>query len=267
MNEQDRMIMVFDFETTGLPKDGNARYNPGYSNPVDWPHSVQMAYILYDTMTNKAKIASEVIRLPEGVEVTEESEEIHKISAAYTRGRTKMGKDGSLTHHPFIKTVLKEFIQDFRRADIVVAHNIHFDRNMVLAELDRQGQECIADLKEFFENKKEFCTGIKGKYVCKMERKDKHGRTYYKMPKLKELYENLFGQVPDESKLHNALVDVVICLRCFYKMRYNKDLAEEPGLDSEIKSVIDTLSNKTTTRKSARLLSKSAVNYNGLQGL
>jgi hypothetical protein len=42
-------------------------------------------------------------------------------------------------------------------------------------------------------------------------------RKYKKFPKLSELYNHLFGYVPEN--LHNALVDTIVCLRCFLKIR------------------------------------------------
>jgi hypothetical protein len=40
------------------------------------------------------------------------------------------------------------------------------------------------------------------------------------------LYQTLFGVLPNEEKLHDALYDVVICIRCFYMMRYNIDIID-----------------------------------------
>lgn len=42
-------------------------------------------------------------------------------------------------------------------------------------------------------------------------------KKYKKFPKLSELHEHLFGYVPED--LHNALVDTMVCLRCFLKIR------------------------------------------------
>jgi DNA polymerase III epsilon subunit-like protein len=241
-SKEERMIMVFDFETTGLPKDRNAKFTPGQSNSDDFPYAVQLAYMLYDRQTGSAKIVNEIVRLPEGVEMTTESETVHHISAESTRGKTAEG----IHFHKEIEDILKEFIMDFRKADIVIAHNIHFDRNILLAEVDRlhkKGKEEFTEfLDEFYKNKIEYCTALKGKYVCKTEKLDRFGRMYYKMPKLVELYEFLFKMKPNESMLHNAIVDVVICFRCFYKMRYNIDIyTENPLLHSEIKDIIDAL--------------------------
>jgi len=46
-------------------------------------------------------------------------------------------------------------------------------------------------------------------------------RTNYKWPKLTELHEKLFGQLPAVS--HNSLADVHACLRCYLKMRHGYD--------------------------------------------
>jgi hypothetical protein len=61
------------------------------------------------------------------------------------------------------------------------------------------------------------------------------------MPKLNALYTHLFGYAPDESKLHDALMDVVICMRCFYKIRYDVDLCEE-DLDPTIAGYVELMS-------------------------
>jgi DNA polymerase III epsilon subunit-like protein len=42
-------------------------------------------------------------------------------------------------------------------------------------------------------------------------------KKYKKFPKLSELHNHLFGYVPEN--LHNALIDTIVCLRCFLKIR------------------------------------------------
>jgi DNA polymerase III epsilon subunit-like protein len=49
------------------------------------------------------------------------------------------------------------------------------------------------------------------------EKKTPAPRMYKKYPKLSELHSHLFGDVPEH--LHNALVDTLVCLRCFLKIR------------------------------------------------
>ena len=49
-----------------------------------------------------------------------------------------------------------------------------------------------------------------------------NGKPRKKWPKLNELYEHLFpGQKVDG--FHNSMIDVLACLRCFVKMKYNYD--------------------------------------------
>ena len=60
--------------------------------------------------------------------------------------------------------------------------------------------------------------------LCNIEAKDKFGKTYIKFPKLIELYQKLFNVTP--KNLHNSLNDVIVCLRCFIKMKYDTDVVE-----------------------------------------
>lgn len=241
---EERYIMVFDFETTGLPKYSWTNYVPGHSNAADWPHSVQLSYILYDLKTNTAKISDEIVRLPENILVSPESEAIHHISAEKTRGkgrRVKNRKTGRyrLQYHLTIAQILTKFMTDFRKADVIVAHNIQFDRNMLLVEMDRlQSQYAKMDimLKEIWTSKKMYCTAKNGAFVCKITAINRYGDEYYRMPKLAVLYKTLFDVTPNEAILHNALYDVVLCLRSFCQMRYQKDIY---GCNQKITELLD----------------------------
>jgi len=276
---KERYVLTFDFETNALPdesvvwdnfeiEDTYRKYANGdlvkdkktrqpvpmpASDASKWPHSVQFCYILYDNQLNTAKIVNEILRLPEGVEMSRESEAVHKISLAQSQGQTKRvvnPKTGEelLTHNPEIHEVLVEFMSDFERADVIVAHNLRFDRNMLLAEMDRLRKSGRPEFEIFneyirnlYENKKEFCTANFGADVCQIAATNKAGKEYYKMPKLNALYTHLFGYAPDESKLHDALMDVVICMRCFYKIRYDIDLCDTE-LDHKIAGYIELMS-------------------------
>ena len=45
---------------------------------------------------------------------------------------------------------------------------------------------------------------------------------YMKFPTLCELYTHLFYEEP--INLHNSFNDVIVCLRCFYKMYFREDI-------------------------------------------
>lgn len=276
--QEERYTLTFDFETNRLPdesvvwdefkisekldtyrdsgrpvidrKTGKQKVLPK-SDASKWPNSVQFCYILYDNQLHTAKVVNEVIRMPEDATMDPGSEAIHKISLAKTQGRTKRvinPKTGEemMTFNPEIHEVLIEFMKDFEKADVIVAHNLHFDRNMLLAEMDRlrtrPGFEMFEEfIQNLYANKKEFCTGKFGADVCQISAVNKMGKEYYKMPKLNALYTHLFGYAPDESKLHDALMDVVICMRCFYKIRYDVDLCEQ-DLDPTIAGYVELMS-------------------------
>jgi hypothetical protein len=59
--------------------------------------------------------------------------------------------------------------------------------------------------------------------LCKIPVTSKEGEVYFKYPKLSELHQHLFKSVPDG--LHNAMTDVLACLRCYVVMEHNYDIA------------------------------------------
>ena len=258
-------IMVFDFETTGLPKKSwdDYRLTPTFnmrtgnmipaSIESDFPHSVQLSYILYNTEKNTAKVVDEIIRLPMGVTITKESESIHHISLEKTQGKTRKVKNRRtgrfrLQHNLTIEEVLRKFMVDFRKANVVVSHNIQFDKNMLLVEMDRirknPKKEIFNDyIQEINVSTKMYCTARNGAYVCKIKAINCIGREYYKIPKLTMLYTTLFHEKLNEDKLHNALYDVVLCLRSFCKMKFNIDIYD---YNETLRELIDdvTINNK-----------------------
>ena len=159
-----------------------------------------------------------IIKLPDGIIITKESEDIHKIS-----------NDMSKTKGIDIKIALNEFNSVLLKSDVVVGHNISFDKRMIMVECIRYKLQ-----QNFTRNnvrRNEFCTMKNSVNICKIEKILPNGNKYYKYPRLKELYEKLFDSVPDN--LHNSMVDVLSCLRCYGKMKLNIDLYNEcPALNA-----------------------------------
>jgi len=301
MLKEERYLLTFDFETTGLPLDNWENFEPYQtvkkwtngnpivnrvekknengdiyyertmipmdpSKPENWPHAVQLSYLMYDKKENKIlKVVNEIVRLSEGIKIEPSSFLIHKISYEKTQEKT----------NPVIEELLHEFMSDFRKADVITGHNLRFDKNILLAEMTRlKNINPVFEeyIQEIYFSKKDYCTGMYGKEVCKIEAVNKMNKTYYKMPKLKDLYKELFGYFPDESKLHNAFMDVIVCFRCFYKMFFEKDICDDPVVPSlllKLYNDISPLQNKIyrindlhiteeyITRKSQRLLLKT----------
>ena len=216
--------LVFDSETTGLAK--TQIISP--STIHLWPHVVQFSYIVFDTESNKiVKIKDSIIKVPDGFIIADENAKIHGITTEI-----------SLAKGTSLQPVLEEFFTDFDSADHIVGHNVSFDINMIKAELQRLIMNSFNEkLQEYLTtintSTKFYCTMQETIELCAIELKDKYGRSYKKFPKLVELYQKMFGVTP--KNLHNSLNDVIVCLRCFIKLKYEIDIVEH---SEEVKQMI-----------------------------
>lgn len=214
MNKKTSRALVFDVETSGLlPK------NKEEAKLEDYPYILQLSFVVFDTNGWKVtKTGNTYINVPQKIEISKKITELTGI----TREMCDKGIQ--------IQRALREFGKEYMECDIIVAHNINFDRQMIKTELERNKEYLEPAYRNLFDrefekqnNKFNYCTMYGGKNLCKIEMTDSKGEKYYKCPKLVELYEHLFQMVP--GNLHNSLVDTFICLRCFVKMRYKFDLS------------------------------------------
>jgi len=222
-------VLVFDTETTGLPKK-NASKEVTFTNEVDWPHIVQFSYVVYNTKSfTLENMVDNIIRVPKHVEFTPESVRLHGIT------REISNKDGNN-----IDDVLLKFTQICDQVDVIVAHNISFDMNMIKAEFYRLLKKSIIDepmtsdntirrrigLEQFSNmvmSKTFCCTMRENTDLCDIRVRRSDNTEYQKYPTLSQLHAKLYnGVVP--KNLHNSLHDVIVCLRCFYKVTYGTDL-------------------------------------------
>jgi len=198
---ENKKALIFDTETTGLPnkKHGGSKY--GYI--------VQISWLVIDLSTHKIlKVSDYIIRIPYNISIPKEASKIHGITTKIMRQRGV----------PIIP-VLREIIKDMRACNIVVAHNINFDISYLKVESFRNGLGNIYNTSHI----KEYDTMIKGKVIADTYRiSPTSGRKVLKVPKLLELHEKLFNTTP--SNLHNSLIDIYVCLRCYYKLEYDVDI-------------------------------------------
>jgi len=198
-------VLVFDTETTGLPEQ-----NVSILNTNKWPYIVQLSFIYYDSENNNIiEYYDTIIKLPEKITIPEECIKIHSIT------NEKMREKGIN-----IERALKKFNDTLKDCDIVVGHNISFDKRMIMVE-------CIRNkISQYFtrgQNKKpEFCTMKNSKNICKIKMVNFKGEEYFKSPKLSELYTFIFKEEP--RNLHNSFVDVLLCLRCYFAIIENRDI-------------------------------------------
>ena len=225
-------ILVFDTETTGLPKTKEV----SYSEIGKWPFVVQISYLLFDTDTNYLiKIKDHIIKIPKTIQISSESTQIHGITYEISQQKGKEWKD-----------IIIEIYKDFTSTDLIIGHNLEFDLNILKIEMMRnileykmidsvflpmktrsnikKGNTFNLLLKLLFNNQNYYCTMQKSVDLCNIKKTNSMGE-YIKFPKLSELHVKLFEIEP--KHLHNSLNDVLICLRCFYKLEYNEDLLEK----------------------------------------
>ena len=231
-------IIVFDTETTGLPK---TKIINELSLAL-WPHVVQFSYIIYDTELKKIiKTVDFVIKIPESINISDEVSDIHGITNFISQNSQYK-----------IKDALLHFSDDYSKynIDLIVGHNLNFDLNMLKIELMREisnQNNLLYDKKMFLkllelldditvDSSEIFCTMQKSIQLCNLKTKTNYGREYIKFPKLNELHVKLFNSTP--RNLHNSLNDVLICLRCYYMLEYKIDIIE---IDSEIKGLLSDL--------------------------
>ena len=211
------LVLVFDTETNGFIKGDTG-------NLDDFPHIVQLSFILYDTISKEMiECCDFIINCEKKFKIPIETTNIHGIT-----------EEISINQGVSIRTALQKFYDTLRKANYLVAHNIQFDDNMVQIEFRRLGLDGQYLMSETNLNRLEqYCTMKNSKNLCKLPVKSKTGVLYYKNPKQSELHEYLFGTLPEN--LHNSLNDVLVCLRCFIKMKFTIDVCDH---NKKIKEMI-----------------------------
>lgn len=196
------MYIIFDTETTGLPRD----YNAPMSDLDNWPRLVQLAWQLHDA-TGKLLSNHNYIIKPEGFTIPYNAEKVHGIS-------TKR----ALAEGHILREVLEIFEKDVKEAKYLVGHNIEFDINVVGSEFLRSelGMPLTANPLDTKDISTDFCAIPGGK----------GGK--YKWPTLTELHQKLFGKGFGDA--HDAAYDVDATARCFFGLITKRVHPPEEGV-------------------------------------
>lgn len=185
------MYLIFDTETTGLPKN----FSAPVSDSDNWPRLVQIAWQLHNKMGELIEVKNFIVR-PEGFTIPFNSQKIHGIS---TKSALEKGVDLRLVLHEFNKTILK--------STFIVGHNILFDINIMGAEFFRTNiHSALMDLKTID-------TKVQSTDFCAIPG-GRGGK--FKWPTLTELHKKLFNEGFNEA--HNASADVEATSRCFLEL-------------------------------------------------
>lgn len=186
------MYLIFDTETTGLPK----RFDAPITDTDNWPRCIQIAWQLHDTMGNLVESQDFIVK-PEGFSIPFDSEQIHGIST-----------DLALEQGVEMQEVLDKFNTALNKAKFVVGHNVKFDLNIMGAEFHRF--EILNSLQEL--PVLDTCTETTAR-LCQLAG-GRGGR--FKLPTLSELHNFLFAELFSEA--HNATADVEATTRCFFEL-------------------------------------------------
>ncbi|WP_116770204.1 DNA polymerase III subunit alpha [Maribacter litoralis] len=186
------MYLIFDTETTGLPKNWNAPI----TDTDNWPRCIQIAWQLHDEMGNCIEHQDYLVR-PDGFNIPYDAEQIHGIS-------TELAEQQGVS----LSEVLEKFNIAMSKTKFIVGQNVGFDVNIMGAEFHRLGVENplqeLPVLDTCTEHTAQLCQipgGRGGKF---------------KLPTLTELHQFLFGEPFGEA--HNATADVEATTRCFLEL-------------------------------------------------
>lgn len=213
-----RNVLVFDVETTGLiPK--RDPITKMYCPIEEMPHIIQLSFLIYNTVEHRViKYYNAYIRIENPELITEEISQLTGISRSTCVER---GID--------IKDALFELWKAYKtQANVMVSHNMHFDKTMIRTEIKRHLSELepyAPSIKTMFyeeDGPALFCTMMNSIVLCDIWRETPNGVLVRKLPKLAELYNTLFHETPEN--LHNSLVDSTATLRCFLKLNMNHEI-------------------------------------------
>jgi DNA polymerase-3 subunit alpha len=236
------LVLVFDTETTGLPRVGREVESqlerpPAESESVwaraisEWPVTIQFSYIIYNLATNQYSMYNKYVEdMPAGMAEAflADSTTHYTVRGALEKRAEQVAKKagGDLSHLMATRReIMEQFMKDLNQDITLVAHNLKYDYKMVLAELYRLKLESGDDA--FFRtnagmlsSKPQYCTMCVAQRdkKAKIKSKGKYGKPWDKPPKLEELYNKLFGYDPIQGNLHNSLIDSIATLRCFYRL-------------------------------------------------
>ena len=117
------MYLIFDTETTGLPK----RWGAPISDTDNWPRCIQIAWQLHDEMGKLIEHQDYLVK-PDGFNIPYDAERIHGIS-------TELAEVEGIS----LSEVLEKFNIALSKSKFIVGQNLGFDVNIMGCEFYRMG--------------------------------------------------------------------------------------------------------------------------------
>ncbi len=177
-------ILIFDTETSGFPHK---------SKPLKDPSQPWVAQLAWNYISSQHDIYHSILIQSQGREMTEGAEKVHGLSVNYC---DEHGRPES--------EALDLFLYMLEQTDVVVGHNVKFDRTLMFIMSARN--------EIFKEWPPAICTMLSYNSICCLP-----GRgSAYKWPKLEEAYKYVTGDELEGA--HDALIDVKATRKIFNKL-------------------------------------------------
>lgn len=195
------MILFFDTETTGFY---DAKLPASDSRQ---PHLVQLAMLLTEDDGTIRLSASLIVDCP--YPIPAQASAVHGIDRDVSGG---FGVD--------LEMAIDLFRHFYRRADLIVCHNVAFDVPVMASEIGRFQKRNVAL------DKPTFCTMVEASPIVNLpptERMLAAGFNKPKPPKLEECIRHFFDEPLDGA--HDAMIDVTACARVYFHLQTTKEAA------------------------------------------
>lgn len=189
-------LLFIDTETSGIP----ARWNRPYSDDKNWPHVIQVAWIVYETNGTEIKRTSRYI-YEDDIAISLSSYKVHGITTDFLR-----------QHGEKRKEVLRKLTHDIQKYQpLIIGHFVELDIQILSADYYR------SNLKNPFINRSFFCTMLDSKKYALNP-----AVTYLR---LAQLHEYIFDNVLTD--IHEAEQDACATAKCFFELRSRKQITEQ----------------------------------------
>ena len=208
LNQQSKICMVFDTETTGLPMK---RTGEKFSSAKDLKlydncRLVQFSAIIYDIDTSETLEEVDFIIKPDNFVIL--NSHIHGIT-----------QEKALTDGIKVTALFEKLIEIFKKYQVVklIGHNVTFDINVMVSEMFRYMKTNTLvnfPLLKHFEKLPYFCSMKNTVNICKLPLRNCSDK--FKYPKLSELYKFIFNK--EATDLHNSMNDAIYTLECVVEL-------------------------------------------------
>lgn len=189
-------FLFLDTETSGLPK----KWNRKYTDSDNWPHVLQLAWIIFDKEMQEVKRSNKYIYEPL-IPISPAAEQIHGLTPPFL-----------MQHGEKKKEVLRKLSHDIKKYQPqIVGHFLSFDLQVLSTEFFR------CQLPIPFQELTYFCTLL-------------HSKRYVRNPHMVHLplallYETLFSATP--AGIHNAEQDAALTASCYFEMIRRGELSDQ----------------------------------------